>query len=335
MESIITTNNIILYLQPHNSTIQIENENSLMNLERETTSNDVSLVNDIPVTSINNHILLNVYKNHQILLNKLLLNTKSNYNNISIKDDACDIRFKILEKTDIDLTNDIHSDIINLRKQLINNNDSEPDLNDYDMKLIPTQNAIDKITLKPLENVKSVNNVDQYFKQDVDEFLKKKQNLIEQEKKRQQEELERKLLEQQQKSQMEQQKQFNNFYNMDLDLNFDLKPEPINTIPDPNMLMNNNPNMFNPNMLMDPLMTNTGTMKNNNDSLSLGNISKPMESNQNFYTADPNINPNKMNNVANDFLINDDFEFGDLGDLGNNNGDIDDFNVDDLDPAYF
>ncbi|KAL6935315.1 uncharacterized protein HGUI_00992 [Hanseniaspora guilliermondii] len=306
-----------------------------MNKEIETSSKDISLVNDIPITSINNHILLNIYKNHQILLNKLLLNTRANFNSVPIRDNACDIKFKILEKTDIDLTNAINSDIINLRKQLNDNDDIEPNLNDYDVKLIPTENTVNRVTLTPLKNIKTVDNVDKYFNQDIDDFIIKKQNLIEQEKKKQQEELERKLLEQQQRSQQEQQKQFSNFYNMDLDLNFDLKPEPINNIPDTSMLINNNTNMFNPNMLMDPLISNSNNLRNNNDSLNMGNVNKPMEPSHNIFTTDPHINSNKMNNVTNEFLINDDFEFGDLGDLGNNNGDIDDFNVDDLDPAYF
>jgi len=53
-----------------------------------------------------------------------------------------------------------------------------------------------------------------------------------------------------------------------------------------------------------------------------------------MYNPEHSINTNKISNVNNDFLINDDFEFGDLGDLANND-DMDDFNVDDLDPAFF
>ena len=47
------------------------------------------------------------------------------------------------------------------------------------------------------------------------------------------------------------------------------------------------------------------------------------------------MNTNRIRNVNNDILINEDFECGDLGDIGNVNGEMDDFNVDDSDQAFF
>lgn len=314
-----------------------------MNKEQTIHSNDISLANDISVTDVNSHILLNVYKRNQILLNKLLLNPNLNINNRSIIDPQGDVKFKILEKADLDLTNDINNDIINLRKQL-SQDDIVPDLNDYTAKPVVSEDFIQKVTIKQSGIVDEVKDSEKYFNHDIDEFYKKKQELIEIKKRKEQEELERKLLEQQQQiqyeqqqkqqSQYDQQKQFSNMYNMDLDLNFGMKPDPISTMPDSNMLMNSNANMFNPNMLMDPMLGNPNILKNNVDSLQMNNINKQMMPTESMYNPEHSINTNKISNVNNDFLINDDFEFGDLGDLANND-DMDDFNVDDLDPAFF
>ena len=70
---------------------------------------------------------------------------------------------------------------------------------------------------------------------------------------------------------------------MDLGLNFGMKPDPVSNMPDPSMLMNNNQNMFNPNMLMDPMMGNPDMLKNNIDSLQMNNINKQTMPNQNRY----------------------------------------------------
>lgn len=316
-----------------------------MNKEQPIYTNDILLANDVSITNVNSHILINVYKRHQLLLNKLLLNTNSNINDISIRDNEGDIKFKMLEKADLDLSNDINNDIINLQKQLNQDDDVEPNLDDYTIKPVLSDDILQKVTLKQSGIVDKVEDPEKYFSQDIDEFYKKKQELIEIKKRKEQEELERKLLEQQQQiqyeqqkqqqSQYEQQKQFSNMYNMDLGLNFGMKPDPVSSMPDPSMLMNNNPNMFNPNMLMDPMMGNSDILKNNIDSLQMNNINKQMMPNQNIYNQEPTMNTNRISNVNNDFLINDDFEFGDLGDIANNNGDLDDFNVDDLDPAFF
>lgn len=154
-----------------------------MNKEQTIHSNDISLANDISVTDVNSHILLNVYKRNQILLNKLLLNPNLNINNRSIIDPQGDVKFKILEKADLDLTNDINNDIINLRKQL-SQDDIVPDLNDYTAKPVVSEDFIQKVTIKQSGIVDKVKDSEKYFNHDIDEFYKKKQELIEIKKKK-------------------------------------------------------------------------------------------------------------------------------------------------------
>ncbi|XBW38353.1 hypothetical protein QEN19_003943 [Hanseniaspora menglaensis] len=286
--------------------------------------------NDIPSANINNYIILEKYKKQQDLLNKLLL---VNYNNEEIKD----IKYsadKYMELKKLSKADEVYIESLRLKIKSIEDKieamnhslgqQEEPKLSGFKIK--NTSSLVSKVDILKGKGENTVKVSNTYWDNEYKQFyvnVKRKQEEAEELKRQQlqkeQEDKELKL------KQEQEQAMYNNplmgLYGMDLDLNFN------KTVPDASNIILNNSLDQNP-IAQDSFVMGTSINSNNADIAHNNTIpKKPIEHN----IKDSAV---KLPLAADsDFLMND-FEFDDL-DLNNANDFGQDFDDEDLDPAFF
>lgn len=288
--------------------------------------NKLFLKNDVNPANINNFIILEKYKKQQHYLNKLLL---VNYSNDEIENIKLPIKrvenMRRIQQEDAYVVNNLKAEILELSNKIkfldesSNSDDIAGQIDDY--KIRDGSNLVSKVKLQRKSN-RAKNEVvvsSSYWDNEYKQYYEKVKHMKEEaEKLKQQRILKEKEEQEMLLKQQQQQTMFNNpmlgLYGMDLDLNFN-KTEHDTA----RAMINNNP-------IANPIAA---------DSFVMGPTSNPVPSNAapQHIPVQPSEETKIPSTNDNDFLMND-FEFDDL-DLNNANDFGQDFNDDELDPAFF
>lgn len=289
--------------------------------------NKLFLKNDVNPANINNFIILEKYKKQQHYLNKLLL---VNYSNDEIQNIKLPINrvenMKRIQQEDALMVTKLKAEILELSNKIKHHDDS-PNADDVtgqsidDYKIRDGSNLVSKMDLKRRGN-QGENDVavsSSYWDNEYKQYYEKVEHMKEEAEKLKQQRI---LKEKEEKElllkQQQQQTMFSNpmlgLYGMDLDLNFNKTEH--DTVPA----------MANNNRTANPIAADTFVMGTTSNPISGNAAPQDMPPQPSAETKIPSTNDN-------DFLMND-FEFDDL-DLNNANDFSQDFNDDELDPAFF